>query len=223
MLKEMVLLWKGNSVMEKAIDTFHTMLGDCHILFEKAWNVYAGKMDIENHSDDIHSRDKSINEKEREIRRLLVEHLTLKPGTDSSGCLALMSMVKDAERIGDYSKNIYDLSSMSGGRTCGLTHADTIEKIRDAIALSLGELQQAFKASNEHMAKRILDRYIATKPLCKEIVKNIYSEEISRQDALVCILLTQYLKRINSHVGNVASGIIFPLDKIDFVRAGLLD
>ncbi|MBD3343771.1 MAG: hypothetical protein GF401_01760 [Chitinivibrionales bacterium] len=223
MLKEMTLLWKENTIMTKATAAFSSMLEDCSMLFSKSWNVFCKKLELEHHKDDIRARDKSINEKEREIRRLLVEHLSLNPGIDSSGCLALMNMVKDAERIGDYSKNIFDLSVMANGKSRNLYHSEQIETIRENIEISLSELHQAFKLSDDKLAKRILDRYIRTKPVCREIVRNIYDEDVSKDDALVGVLLTQYLKRINSHIGNVASGIIFPLDKIDFVRTGLLE
>jgi len=34
-------------------------------------------------------------------------------------------------------------------------------------------------------------------------------------------LIARYLKRVNAHIGNTASGVIFPLENIDFVSRGL--
>jgi len=36
-------------------------------------------------------------------------------------------------------------------------------------------------------------------------------------------LLSRYLKRINSHISNFATGIVYPLDEIDFVRGDILE
>jgi phosphate transport system protein len=54
--------------------------------------------------DSIYTRDQSVNELERSIRRKILRHLTIHPGDDVAACLALMSVAKDAERIGDYCK-----------------------------------------------------------------------------------------------------------------------
>ena len=42
-----------------------------------------------------------------------MEHLSGSPGQDVSGCLAIVLMAKDLERLGDHCRNIYELASKS--------------------------------------------------------------------------------------------------------------
>ncbi len=223
MLKELIHLWKHRGIMMKAVDTFAEMLDDCTYVFEHSWVFFAEGLASEKEKQDIHERDRMVNTKERQIRRLLVEHLTMNPGQDASGCLALMSMVKDAERIGDYSKNIFDLASMTGGNMPTLRHLDDLRSVQQRIETSLKSLKSTFIDSDEERAKQILHGYLETKEVCNKVLQSLFREELPKQEALVTVLLARYLKRVNSHVSNVASGIIYPLDKIDFVRGGLLE
>ena len=41
--------------------------------------------------------------------------------------------------------------------------------------------------------------------------------------AVVTALISRYFKRINSHLCNIASGIIYPLNEIDFVRGDIFE
>ncbi|MBD3239195.1 MAG: hypothetical protein GF331_01310 [Chitinivibrionales bacterium] len=223
MLKKIVQLWKKQGVMIKAVETFGQMLDDCGYVFNESWHVFTGVAGIDEHKDRIRERDIAVNKAEREIRRLLVEHLTINPGQDVSGCLALMTMSKDAERIGDYAKNIFDLASLLGESRTNLRHLDQILEIRDRISTNMTHLKQAFLDSDEKAAHQILENYTSIKADINGLLHGLFTEELPTMEALGTVLLLRYLKRINSHVSNVASGIIFPIDKIDFVRGGLLE
>ena len=54
--------------------------------------------------------DKKINEFERDVRRKVMTHLAVGGKEDIGSGLVLVSVVIDIERIGDYTKNIYDLA-----------------------------------------------------------------------------------------------------------------
>lgn len=223
MLKELVDLWKTRGIMIKAVDMFGAMLADTAYIFHQSWDVFTGKLSIEDNKEKIYARDRQVNQKEREIRKLLVEHLTINPSNDASGCLALMSMVKDAERIGDYCKNILDLVVIAKDQKDLLKFKDRFTALQEQIGKSLDSLKEAFLSSDEKLAKEIVDRYQSTKGECNAIIQEVFTTDLSKQEALVTILLARYFKRINSHTSNVASGIIQPLDQIDFVRGTLLD
>lgn len=223
MLKEIVGLWKKQGVMIKAVDTFGQMLEDCAFVFRESWHAFAQGNGMEELNEAIRERDIQVNKGEREIRRLLVEHLTINPGQDVSGCLALMSMTKDAERIGDYAKNIFDLASLLGEKRHKLRHLDKVLEFKDRIGANLVKLKEAFLDSDEGVARQILEDYTAIKAEINEVMHGLFAEDLPTSEALGTVLLLRYLKRINSHLCNVASGIILPIDKIDFVRGGLLE
>ena len=93
------------------------------------------------------------------------------------------------------------------------------------IAAQFSELKIAFINSDETIARKILENYLPIKEECNKMLKELFLEELSTQEAITTALLSRYLKRINSHISNIASGIVYPLEQIDFIRVkgGLLE
>ena len=57
-----------------------------------------------------YKRDIKINQMERKIRKRVLTHLATSDGTrDVAHCFVLINVVKDAERIGDYVKNLAEV------------------------------------------------------------------------------------------------------------------
>jgi phosphate uptake regulator len=152
-----------------------------------------------------------------------MEHLSINPRQDVSGCLAMMSLVKDAERIGDYSKNIFDLVIMLGGGIEDMNYFTRLSEIQERIDKNLARLKDAFINSDEATANEIIKDYAPIKDDCNKILQEVFSAELATKESVATALLSRYLKRINSHISNISSGIIYPLDQIDFVRGDLLE
>src|SRR5690606_33368261 len=85
------------------------MLDHAQWMFIRANDVLRGIATAEEVQESIYRRDQAINELERSIRRKILRHLIINPGDDVPACLALMSVAKDAERIGDYCKNVFEV------------------------------------------------------------------------------------------------------------------
>ena len=135
-----------------------------------------------------------------------------------------MSLIKDAERIGDYSKNIFELGIMLGGtRVQDMKYFGRLSATRQKIADSFPLLQRAFAESEEGAARAILDSYEGIKGECNGILKDLFADDLPGREAVATALFCRYLKRVNSHVTNIASGLTYPLDQIDFVRGGILE
>lgn len=223
MLKEIIKIWKGESFMKNLILEFGEMLSDAEYVFVQAWAGLSGKEDIEKIKDFLYAKDVSVNKHERGIRRKLLEHLSINPRQDISGCLAVMSLVKDAERIGDYAKNIFDLGVMLHGSIKELKYLQRLSELQERIAEHFPKLKKAFLESDDYLAKEILREYVPIKEGCNSILHDLFSETLSTREAVATALLARYLKRINSHMSNIASGLVYPLDRIDFVRGDLLE
>ena len=223
MLKELIAVWKGENFMNRVIKEFEQMLIDAEYVFTKAWLACEGKLDINEHKQQLYDKDRSVNNHERGIRRKLAEHLSLNPRQDVAGCLAIMSLVKDAERIGDYSKNIFDLTLLYEDKINQLKYLKELANIHEQLSVSLPKLRKAFLGSDDITAKEILKHYAPIKDACNKILNDLFSENLSSKEAVATALLSRYLKRINSHLSNIASGIVYPLDQIDFVRGDLLE
>ena len=91
------------------------MIANCEYLFNEAWRILTTQSKIEQIPQYFYDRDIEVNEQEKKIRRLLFEHLTINPQYDLSGALIIMSIIKDNERIGDYSKNLLEAGILLKG------------------------------------------------------------------------------------------------------------
>ena len=135
----------------------------------------------------------------------------------------MMSLIKDAERIGDYSKNIFGVGIMFNCEINNMKYLGRLSSIQEKIAKHFSQLKSAFMNSDENTARSILKDYPSIKDECSKILHDLFSEQLSTREAVATALLSRYLKRVNSHISNIASGIVFPMDKIDFVRGDLLE
>jgi len=218
MVSEIMSLLRGSPLMKRAVSEFGDMLVNDEYLFNQTWQILVEQADIDRIPQNIYDRDNEVNAQERKIRQLLVQHLTLHPKHDTSGCLALMSLVKDAERIGDYSKNIVEVGIMYKGTIKDIKYFPRLAAVKQRISDRFPILINAFRESNTQLAETILKEYGSIKNECDLILQDLFSDELPALEAIAIALLSRHLKRINSHMSNVASGIIYPLDEIDFVR-----
>ncbi len=223
MLKEIMALWKRESLLKKVIEKFGEMLANDEYLFTHAWKAFMGQVITEEMKQPFYDRDAAVNRCERNIRRMLAEHLSIHPRHDFSGCLIMMSLVKDAERIGDYSKNIFEVGIMIEGASGEMKYLERLNSVQRKIADHFPQLKTAFLESDENIARELLKDYAPIKHECNSILRDLFSEQLSTREAVATALLSRYLKRINSHISNIASGIVYPLDEIDFVRGDILE
>ena len=109
-LKEFLQAWRDESPISRMLDEFIAMLEDVEWLYDNVGSVIRGKEEEpESIKEEIYDRDREVNRKQRDIRRLVVNHLTVQPGVDVPICLVLISIVKDAERLGDHCKDIFEV------------------------------------------------------------------------------------------------------------------
>ena len=223
MASELINMWKGSQLMKKALARFNDMLNNGEYLLTEAWRVVSTQENIERIPQYFYDKDIEVNEQEKEIRRLLFEHLSIRPQHDTSGCLALMSLVKDAERIGDYSKNIFEVGVMYKGAIKDIKYFQRLSSSQKSIDNNLSRLAEAFLKSSGELAEEILKDYVTIKRECDNILNDMFQEELNTKEAVVTALISRYFKRINSHLCNIASGIIYPLNEIDFVRGDIFE
>ena len=223
MTSEIINMLRGSNLVKKAIDLFIKMINGDEYLYNEAWRVITTEDTIDHIPQSFYDKDIEVNNLEKEIRRLLFEHLSIRPGHDTSGCLALMSLIKDAERIGDYSKNIFEAGILFEGNIRNMKFYERMVPTQKKISDSLSVLAKAFKNSDIKLAEAILKNYKPVKRDCDKILNELFEQQVSPNEAVVTAMLSRYFKRINSHISNIASGIVYPLNEIDFVRGDILE
>ena len=107
MFKQIFELFKSDSLYEQALNECHEMLEIVREMFNESIKTLR-QSDTADIPIDIYAMDKKINEFERDVRRKIMTHLAVSGKEDLGSGLILVSVVIDIERIGDYTKNIYD-------------------------------------------------------------------------------------------------------------------
>ena len=221
MLKDIAMLWKDDSPMRKVVDILGEMVTAGEYVFNRAWEVCLGQAVVDATRGPLKGRDKEVNRMEREVRRRLLEHLSINPGEDASGCLALMIMAKDLERVGDHGRNLFELAARAEHGVAGMKLFERMKPISEKIIVYFPKLRRAILESSEEVAHEILADYQELKGPIKDLQAALFSTDMPSGEAVISTMLTRTLMRINAHIGNAASGVIFPLENIDFVSRGL--
>jgi phosphate uptake regulator len=223
MTRHIFNIFRGSPLIKQAINLLLDMITTDENLYNEAWRVLSTDDNIDHIPQSFYDEDIKVNNYEKEIRRILLEHLSAHPRYDISGSLVLMSLVKDAERIGDYSKNIFEAGILYQGTIKDIMFYERLVPTQKMISDSFPVLWKAFKTSNDKLAKEILRNYTYIKRDCDKILSELFKQNVSTNEAVVTAMLSRYFKRINSHISNIASGIIYPLNEIDFVRGDILE
>ena len=223
MFKKLMDVWHGKTFLNQIVEDFEQMLVLGEKIFKNACCVWRGEAGQEEISRNLYSVDREINKAEQEIRRRLVEHLAIEPEVDVTGCLVFMSVVKDAERIGDYSKNIFEVSLL---REKGFEEdewVNTLKGIQEVVMENFIKTRNSFTEAEPEKAKIIMEKHHEISKKCEKLIRKMAKKEISSNKAVCYTLLARYLKRVSAHLANIASAIVNPVEKIDFVsEEGLL-
>lgn len=190
-------------------------------LSEKMYN-YTTAVIIEGATDDdpqarIYDRDKRINKLERKIRRRVVSRLSATSGgADVPSALIFMNVVKDAERMGDYVKNLHEIRAMMPAEPDLELYrrhlAESAGRIRDIYA----KTRKAFAESNGELAGEVIKLARAEGRGHEAQIRAITTSDMRTQDAVCIVLVLRFFKRLVSHMSNIATTVVMPVDLIDF-------
>ncbi|MCP5022129.1 MAG: hypothetical protein GY930_10160 [bacterium] len=192
---------------------FLQMLQDGRHIFDAASNALLGGTTSDVIREDLYATDLRINRTEIQVRRALVVHGTVHGAGSFPSLLVLMSLVKDAERIGDYSKNLFEL-----GCTDTSLGSDEQRKLlismKDKISGFLVRSYHLFEGKDVEASRDLLKEIDIFLTMCDQRVGELLRVEGVNEAGQV--LTMRYFKRVASHVGNVVTSIVMPLDQLDF-------
>lgn len=204
-----------SSGLHKLRSEFGQMLDAGRHVFDTASNAFLGGTDPDVIRKDLFATDKRINKAERQIRRELVVHASVHGASEFPACLVLMSIVKDAERIGDYAKNVFDLAELAPSPPQG-EHRERLVDLKDEISRIMANCREVFDADEEEQAKKLIVEADRIENRCDAEVRKLIQEGSEDKMGPTYVLAYRYFKRVASHVRNVASSIVQPLHKLDF-------
>jgi phosphate uptake regulator len=218
MFKKWLAIFKKDTLMDRAYQRSFEMLTITMAMCKEARVSLRQREDNEI---DLAIKDKDIevNKYEREVRRMVFNHLAIQGTADLPSGLALVSIIIDIERLGDYAKNMVELAMDHPGKLHGGQYEEDIIRIESSVEDSFAQTKKCFEEGDPKLALELLDKYAWVNDLCDDIVVAVVKEKdpnIRAGDAAALAVYVRWLKRINSHLRNITTSVINPFDRIGF-------
>jgi len=216
MFKDLLSFWKGKDFLVQVLEDFKAMLDDSESMFQSVCDRLLDNKDQPDLKKKIYELDKTVNVLQKDIRKRIVEHLALQPSVDTTACLLLMSVVKDAERLGDYAKNLLQVTEFLQKPIDRALFSEYFNGVDKQLLELFKKTKQAFIETNIDMANSAWDYHQKIGKGCDEIVKKVANSSLTVNEAVCFALIARYFKRINSHLTNIATSVVLPLSDLDY-------
>ena len=217
MFEEVQQMWRREGLLKQALEIIGKMFRENRAMFQASINALMEHKEV---TMDIYSGDQEINRYEMEIRKKILEHLSVNPKQDVTFSLVLLGVARDVERTGDFCKNIYELASkhpkgLKEGKCVG-----ELARLKGQVLELFDLTWPALNESDVGKAEKAMDLHnnVISKRLDQLIDDLLDDEEVDVKEAVTCALLSRYLKRISAHLKNIASAVSNPFDRIRYVK-----
>ena len=204
---------------ESSLETIETlvqeMLSDNDTTFQYAADALFGRVEPDDVRKPLKKSDRQVNRGERSVRRELMIHAGVASAADYPLMLVYMSIIKDIERVGDYSKNIWDLTDEGfqlSGASDEAVWAARIDRTKELI----GQTAAVFAERDAATAADLLPQMDDWTSDFDNEISSLLSEGSPAGNPVARALLNRYLKRITAHLMNVMTAVVMPLDRLDY-------
>jgi len=219
MLKELLNLFNKDNLMKQAFDASMDMLKTDHEMFLESLRTLRESNTAELRFD-LYEKDRQINAFEREVRRKVMKHLAIAGATELAMGIRLVSIVIDIERIGDYTKNIVELAINHPRRLRLGEFESEAAAVERRVKINFDTLIKAFYQQDSKLAREIMSTHQKeVSSVCDRIVTGLVrgeSRDLDIQTASAMVMYLRFIKRIHSHLKNIASSIVNPVDRIGY-------
>lgn len=216
MFKNLMQFWKGKDFLSEVMDDFKIMLSDSEYMFTSTYDILVNNKKEPGLEQQILRIDKKVNGLQKTIRRRIMEHMTVQPAVDSPACLLLFSVSKDAERVGDYAKNLLEVKRLLEKPIDRETYSKLFKDLDKDILDLFKQTSDAFIESDEEKATKAWDSQKAIKKQCDDIVRTLAKSSYSVNEAVCFTLIARFLRRMSSHLTNIATSVVVPLTELDY-------
>ena len=218
MLRQIINAFRHKDVPTELDDQIGNMLDAGAWMFDQACDVLMRKVDAADISDALYKRDQQINHLEQQIRERIVTHLSVGNQGDLAPCLVLMNVVKDAERIGDYCKNIFEVAKFFRGNYDHRAFSEPLDQIRADVSAQFEPTKLAFLEDEEELAGQVVTKVGPVIQQCDLLIQQLLSldDDFSPAEAVAYVLLARHYKRVASHLSNIATSVLSPIPLMDY-------
>jgi len=218
MIKEIINIFKKDSLMDQAYERTYEMIDITFNMYKEIQNRLRDNAKYK-FSFDIRDQDIAINKYEREVRRNVFNHLCVAGMEDLNSGLVLVSIIIDLERVGDYTKNMVELAESIDKVLKGGKFEKDLHRVENAVEDTFKRVREILEEADDKKAEDLLIEYIWVNKICDQHVSDLLNKKDSKMSnakAVALGLYFRYLKRINSHLRNVATSVVNPFPRIGF-------
>jgi len=219
------ILRNSDSLLDEAWRDSRAMLVQCRAMYELV--IPALTMETsERVLAQVAQMDRELNDKQREVRKKVFQHLALSRGSDILRGLELAGIVIDLERIGDYTKNIGELTSLLRQPMIFDGYQEPFDKVHELVTEMFELANEAIASRSKEKAKATMDLYPQVSRLCDDSLRAVIERSFESNEGSInrshlgLVLLLRYLKRVAAHLKNACSALVNPFHQIGF-RDGL--
>ena len=205
----------GSSAIEDVEQLLVKMVRDGRAVYDAATGAVFGGGTSKETKREVKSTDRGINAAQRDVRRALMVHSSVTGNVDLPLVLTYMSVVKDAERIGDYAKNLYDIAKY-GTNFAESPDRDDLQMHHRIVGELIGKAADVFEARDTEAAQALIARADELLDACDTNVRAAYESTGAVSDAVARALYYRFLKRIIAHVMNFLTALVLPVDQLDY-------
>lgn len=217
MLKELLNIFRSDNPLIEMTEEFSEMLDLAHDLTIRAGSCCFDQPATPEQRTEIYKQDIKVNQLERSIRKRVIAHLALETGTiDVTYCLLLMSLVKDAERIGDYAKNICEIREIHPDPLPDGDLLAEIKEIRAVVESTFAEVNGVIATSDRDEALELVRQGRDLTRRAENLIVRIAASDHGARATTALVLCARYYKRVAGHLLNLLSSVVMPLHKLDY-------
>jgi len=210
MLQRLFGISAQSRLVETAFEEFSAMLAQAAKMHDLAMEAFFENKPLEV---DLDEMDDAIDEGEGAVRRAVLEHLSLSPAKDLVASLVLISMVQDAERIGDFTRGLGNFPQLAKHPVSG-PFAEQLRSINERVRPLFDRCEQAFRNDTVDDARAVVEAHILIKAELTKYIASVADSDLSADMAIVYASTARNLQRISAHLSNIASSVVQPFDRI---------
>ena len=220
LFNDIIKIWKSDSLLSQAWEDSISMLNLSHAVFLKSLDSFNSN-DSKEEIRALKREDKKINDFQMTVRRKVLTHFSLETNSRQvPNGLILVDMVVDIERIGDYCKNISDLTIMNKEVINYGDLSDDLTSMELEVKSRFSSTVQVIENQDEDLARSLIENYKQTvSSVSDKIVENIIRGDVqfeSHSQSASLVLYSRYLKRIGAHLKNITSTVVNTYDRIGY-------
>ena len=213
MFKWITEILHSPGLIEQAENIVSDMLEISYNMFQYSMRIVIEKA---KEKENIYAIDKKLNSLEIAVRKKILEHLSINPSQDITPSLILVTIIVDIERIGDYSKNLIEISHKYPKPLKG-KYIERIKELEEKLQIYFKGTIKVCDEQDQKIGTETMKKLTNLTSECQDLLEILVEDDnLTSREGIIYALLIRHLKRVSAHVKNVCSSIVNPFYSLGY-------